>query len=104
MDANIVSVAIKEAVKLNIPIEAILDNNSDPTKSNFPIPGNDDARRSIHLYCEILKDTMLDAKKYIANKQLIENKKDVIKEPLKTKEDDKKDIIKKVFKNVPKKE
>ncbi len=104
IDTNIESLAIKEAVKLNIPIVAILDTNSDPTYINFPIPGNDDARRSINLYCEILKDTILDAKKYIAKKQPIENKKDVIKEPLKTKEDEKKDKIKKVFKNVPKKE
>ena len=34
-------------------IIAVLDNNSDPTGINFPIPGNDDARRSINLYCEL---------------------------------------------------
>ena len=49
---------------------AILDSNSDPTGINFPIPGNDDARRSIDLYCELLKKTILDAKKYIAQKQI----------------------------------
>ena len=104
IDTNIESLAIKEAVKLNIPIVAILDTNSDPTNINFPIPGNDDARRSINLYCEILKDTILDAKKYIAKKQPIEIKKDKIAEPLKNKEIEKKEKIKKVSKNVPKKE
>ena len=47
IDTNMESLAVKEAIKLNIPIVAILDSNSDPTGINFPIPGNDDARRSI---------------------------------------------------------
>ena len=64
------SLAVKEAIKLNIPIAAILDSNSDPTGINFPIPGNDDARRSIDLYCELLKQTILDAKKFIAKNQI----------------------------------
>ena len=66
IDTNIESIAVKEAVKLNIPIVAILDSNSDPTDISYPIPGNDDARRSINLYCEILKETIIDAKKYIS--------------------------------------
>ena len=69
IDTNVESLAVKEALKLNIPIVAILDSNSDPTGINFPIPGNDDARRSINLYCELLKDTIIDAKKYIAKKR-----------------------------------
>ncbi len=68
IDTNMESLAVKEALKLKIPIVAILDSNSDPTGINFPIPGNDDARRSIDLYCELLKSTILDAKKYIAQK------------------------------------
>ena len=68
IDTNVESIAVKEAVKLNIPIVAVLDSNSDPTGINYPIPGNDDARRSINLYCEILKDTINDAKKHIAKK------------------------------------
>ena len=68
IDTNIESLAVKEAVKLKIPIVAVLDTNSDPTNITFPIPGNDDARRSINLYCEVLKETILDAKKYIAKK------------------------------------
>jgi len=75
IDTNMESLAVKEAIKLKIPIVAILDSNSDPTGINFPIPGNDDARRSIDLYCELLQKTILDAKKYIAKKQLNENEK-----------------------------
>ena len=66
IDTNVESLAVQEAIKLNIPIVAVLDSNSNPDGINFPIPGNDDARRSINLYCELLKDTIIDAKKYIA--------------------------------------
>ena len=55
IDTNIESLAVAEAKKLGIPIIAVLDTNSDPTGIDFPIPGNDDARRSINLYCELLK-------------------------------------------------
>ena len=80
IDTNIESIAVKEAVKLKIPITAILDTNSDPTNITFPIPGNDDARRSINLYCELLRDTILDAKKYIEKKQIqVNEKKDGVK-------------------------
>jgi len=68
IDTNVEDLAVKEAVKLNIPIVAIIDTNSDPTGINFPIPGNDDARRAINLYCELIKQTILDAQKNISTK------------------------------------
>ena len=61
VDTNVEELAVKEAVRLNIPIVAIVDTNSDPTGINFPIPGNDDARRAINLYCDLIKQTILDA-------------------------------------------
>ena len=63
IDTNYESLAIKESIKLNIPIIAILDTNSNPEGINFPIPGNDDARRSIDLYCNLIKQTIDNAKK-----------------------------------------
>ena len=63
IDTNYESLAIKESIKLGIPIIAILDTNSDPEGIDFPIPGNDDARRSIDLYCNLIKETILNAKK-----------------------------------------
>ena len=69
IDTNVESLAVKEAIKLNIPIIGILDTNSDPTNIKFPIPGNDDARRSINLYCDLLKNTILDATKNIQAKE-----------------------------------
>ena len=71
IDTNYESLAIKESIKLGIPIIAILDTNSNPDGIDFPIPGNDDARRSIDLYCNLMKDTINDAKQNI--KQVSEN-------------------------------
>ena len=65
IDTNYESLAIKEAIKLNIPIIAILDTNSNPDGIDFPVPGNDDARRSIDLYCNLIKETINNAKKEV---------------------------------------
>ena len=70
IDTNIESLAVAEAKKLGIPIIAVLDTNSDPTGIDFPIPGNDDARRSINLYCELLKATIKDAEKFISSPEV----------------------------------
>ena len=65
IDTNYESLAIQESIKLGIPIIAILDSNSNPDGIDFPIPGNDDARRSIDLYCSLIKETINYAKKAI---------------------------------------
>ena len=43
---------------LNIPIVAIIDDNSNPDDINYPIPGNDDATRSINTFCELITDSI----------------------------------------------
>ena len=53
-------IAIKEAQKLNIPIAAIIDTNSNPEGITYPIPGNDDSAKSIKLYCELISQAALD--------------------------------------------
>ena len=63
IDTNYESLAIQESVKLGIPIIAILDSNSNPDGIDYPIPGNDDARRSIDLYCNLIKETIKTANK-----------------------------------------
>ncbi len=79
IDTNYESLAIKEAIKLNIPIIAILDTNSDPENIDYPIPGNDDARRSIELYCNLIKETIENAKKELPTEteQKTEKKPDI---------------------------
>ena len=65
IDTNYESLAIAESVKLGIPIVAILDSNSNPDNIDYPIPGNDDARRAIDLYCNLIKETINNAKSSI---------------------------------------
>jgi len=96
IDTNIESLAVAEAKKLKIPIVAILDTNSDPTGVEFPIPGNDDARRSINLYCDLLKSAILNASKFIEIKPIEKDNKEKTKskkpdiETVKIKTEDKK--------------
>ena len=90
IDTNIESLAVKEAQKLNIPIVAIVDTNSDPTGINFPIPGNDDARRAINLYCELIEKTISDVQKNKTIEKKIETSEEVKsdKEKIKSKKID----------------
>jgi small subunit ribosomal protein S2 len=60
IDTNRESIAVAEAKKLNIPVVAVIDSNSDPRGIDFPIPGNDDALRAISLYCDLVVDAVLD--------------------------------------------
>ena len=87
IDTNYESLAIAESTKLGIPIIAILDSNSNPENIDFPIPGNDDARRAIDLYCNLIKETINSAKKSTPSHEtkqnaVQDNKKD--EEKLKT--------------------
>ncbi|HYW69250.1 MAG TPA: 30S ribosomal protein S2 [bacterium] len=62
LDTRKEKIAQSEANKLNIPIVGICDTNSDPEKIEFPIPGNDDAIRSIKFFASFIADTVLEAK------------------------------------------
>ncbi|MGC0371461.1 MAG: hypothetical protein DGJ47_000150 [Rickettsiaceae bacterium] len=59
IDTNREHLAINEAVKLGVPVVAVVDSNSNPDGVNFPIPGNDDAIRSIKLYCNAFAEAAL---------------------------------------------
>ena len=80
IDTNYESLAIQESVKLGIPIIAILDSNSNPDGIDYPIPGNDDARRSIDLYCNLIKETIIDAKKVAQTSSKKETNGDSVKD------------------------
>jgi len=53
-------IAVNEARKLGIPIIAILDTNCDPDEVNYPIPGNDDAIRSVAILTRIIADAVAE--------------------------------------------
>lgn len=59
IDVKTHAIAVQEAQKLNIPVIAVVDTNSNPEGIDYVIPGNDDSRRSIELYCNLVADTVL---------------------------------------------
>jgi small subunit ribosomal protein S2 len=60
VDTNKEAIAVDEAKKLGIPVVAILDSNCDPDDVDFPIPGNDDAIRSVALLTRVIADGVAD--------------------------------------------
>ena len=80
IDSKKEETAVLEARRLNIPIVALIDTNCDPDLINHPIPGNDDAIKSIKLITSFMADSVLDGRKRF------EEVKSAIKE-LKEKED-----------------
>ena len=60
IDTNKEAIAVEEARRLNIPVIAVLDSNSDPKGVTYPIPGNDDALRAVSTYCELMANAVLD--------------------------------------------
>lgn len=64
-------IAVNEAIKLNIPVIAIVDTNCDPTIIDYPIPGNDDAIRAIGLFTKIIADAVIEGET-IAGKEFVE--------------------------------
>ena len=55
--------AVREATRLNIPIVGLIDTNCNPDPVAYPIPGNDDATKSIHLVTKVLADAVIEGRK-----------------------------------------
>jgi len=60
VDSKREHLAVSEAQRLNIPIFAIVDTNSDPSKVDYPIPANDDAAKSIYLITREFSDAVIE--------------------------------------------
>ncbi len=73
IDTNKEILAVKEANKIGIPIVAVIDSNSNPEGIDYPIPGNDDAIRSIEYYCSAVSETVKNVKSFSKDK-IIEEK------------------------------
>ena len=67
IDTNKEILAVKEANKIGIPIVAVIDSNCNPEGIDYPIPGNDDAIRSIEFYCNAISKTIIDVSKNSRN-------------------------------------
>src|SRR5262245_31722125 len=63
VDARKETIAVKEANKLGIPVIAIADTNADPDVIDYPIPGNDDAIRSVSVITRAISDTIEQARR-----------------------------------------
>ena len=70
VDAQYEEIAIQEATRLEIPVIAIVDSNTDPTKVAYPIPANDDSIRSIQLILSSMADAIIDAKGGVPEEKL----------------------------------
>lgn len=73
-DTTIEHNAIKEAKRLNIPVIAICDTNSDPDFIDYIIPANDDAAKTINLLTTLVADTVIAANEVTANKFAVDEK------------------------------
>ena len=80
VDTKKEQIAVNEARKLNIPIIAIVDTNSDPTIIDFPIPANDDAARSISVISRTLADAIIEGRQQVVDKQPDKDEKVVVEE------------------------
>jgi small subunit ribosomal protein S2 len=69
VDSHEETTAVLEARKLEIPVVAICDTNCDPDLVDYPIPGNDDAIRSIKLFCTVIADAVLEGKSVIEKQE-----------------------------------
>ncbi len=65
--------AVRESHALGIPVVAVCDTNADPDMISVPIPGNDDAARSIKLFCSAIADSILEGKAELEAVKIAEN-------------------------------
>jgi small subunit ribosomal protein S2 len=69
VDARRETIALNEANRLGIPVIAIADTNADPDQIDFPIPGNDDAIRSVSLITKAIADVARSARKDVPEEE-----------------------------------
>jgi small subunit ribosomal protein S2 len=72
LDTRIEKIAVQEATRLDIPVIAILDSNCDPDGIAYPIPGNDDAIRSIKLITSKIADACIEGAHLKAQREEVE--------------------------------
>ena len=77
VDAQYEDTAIREAKRLDIPVIAIVDSNTDPNKVDYPIPANDDSIRTIQLIIAALADAVNEAHGAAADKDKKKSEKNI---------------------------
>ena len=74
VDINNEKIALREANKLGIPVIAVVDTNTNPSTVDYPIPGNDDALKSIKLFSDLMADSYLEGYEEFEKNRLKEEK------------------------------
>jgi small subunit ribosomal protein S2 len=81
--------AVSEAHRLNIPVIGLIDTNSNPDVVDYPIAGNDDATKSIHLISKLIADAVIEGRKkflsYMETGVVVKEKEAVVKEKVEEK-------------------
>ena len=90
IDVGYENIAVKEAIKLRIPVIGIVDSNNSPKNIDYVIPGNDDAIRSISLYVKGVADAIIEGRSSVAYMDDIKDKDELVEiddsgEPVTTK-------------------
>ena len=73
-------IAVAEANRLKIPVVAPLDTNCDPDLVTYPIPGNDDAIRSVQLFCQEMAEAINEGKALREQDGVVESEEKEISE------------------------
>lgn len=76
VDINKEHIAVLEARRLGIPVVGIVDTNVDPELIDYPIPGNDDAIRSIKLFANLVADSYLEGAQIYQSKKRVDTDKE----------------------------
>lgn len=102
IDTHLENLAVREAMRMNIPVVGVTDTNADPTIIDYPIPANDDAVGSIKLIVNYIIDAWIEGKKNVESKDQNPESSDKHKGTEEKKASEQKD--EKVQKENPKKE
>ena len=100
VDTKKEQIAVNEARKLNIPIVAIVDTNSDPTIIDYPIPANDDAARSISVISRTIADAVIESRRKVAEAK---SEQEALEAKLQKEQEDKQETTEKQAEKKPKK-
>lgn len=87
VDSKHEEIAVKEAARLKIPIIGLIDTNCDPDPIAYPIPGNDDALKSIRYITTVIADAILEGRKEFLTAQAVRVRAEAQKEKTEKKEE-----------------
>jgi len=87
IDSKREEIAVREASRLGLPIIGLIDTNCDPDFIDYPVPGNDDALKSIRYITSILTDSLIEGRKLFDEAELVRRREQAASEARKTKDE-----------------